>query len=58
MGNPAEETCRYPNQILCHSKTLLEFVNSETIKKITFRCRGFPDITPAQPKACPGFRLS
>jgi hypothetical protein len=37
VGNPAEETCRYPNQILSHFKTLPRFVNSQTSGKKRFR---------------------
>ena len=34
VGNPAEETCRYPNQILHHFRTLPRFVNGQSNGKI------------------------
>jgi len=33
VGNPAEETCRYPNQILNQLRTLPGFVNAQSAEK-------------------------
>ena len=37
VGNPAEETCRYPNQILIQLRTLPGFVNAQKFRKIALR---------------------